>query len=215
MYFYPMYIDDDLIQTIADSSRIVPYIDLPLQHINDRMLKRMLRRVTRAQTVELLERLRHRIPELVLRTTFITGFPGETDEAFQELAAFVREQQFQRVGVFTYSFEESTPSASLDGHLDEQVKQQRRAELMSIQQEVVAELNQQQVGRQLVVLIDRPVPDERGVWIGRTVGDAPDVDGLVFVTEGGQSLASGVMTNCEIVASQQYDLVGVATGNPW
>ena len=138
MYFYPMYIDDRLIQTIAESQRIVPYLDIPLQHINDTMLRRMARRVTRAQTEDLLARLRQGIPQLVLRTTLITGFPGETDRQFEELCVFVREQQFERLGVFTYSFEPSTPSAALTGHLPEPIKQERRQVLMEIQQGIRA-----------------------------------------------------------------------------
>ncbi len=216
MYFYPMYIDQPLIETIASSSRILPYIDLPLQHINDRMLRRMARRVTREQTLALLDRLRSQIPELTLRTTFITGFPGETDEAFEELCDFVRQQRFERLGVFTYSYEDNTPSAALDDHLPMEVRQERRDRLMEIQQAIVVEHNQALVGQNRQVLVDRPVPDEQGVWIGRTRADAPDVDGLVFITENEEeSLSPGVITRCEIVASQQYDLIGVATDKPW
>ena len=147
MYFYPMYIDDQLIQTIAQSKKIVPYIDLPLQHIDDTMLRRMLRRVTREETEALLGRLRAGIPNLVIRTTLITGFPGETEEAFQQLVGFVEQQKFERLGVFTYSYEESTPSAAIPGHLPEEVKQQRRARLMKVQQRIMTQQNQNQVGR--------------------------------------------------------------------
>ena len=150
------------------SAKIVPYIDLPLQHINDRMLRTHGRRVTRRQTEELLRRLRAGIPGLVLRTTFITGFPGETAEAFEELVEFVRAQRFERLGVFTYSYEENTPSAALEGHLPEEVKQQRRDRLMEIQQGIMAQQNLAVVGQTRQVLIDRPVPDQQGVWIGRT-----------------------------------------------
>ncbi len=216
MYFYPMYIDDDLIRTIAESGKIVPYIDLPLQHINDQMLRRMSRRVTRAQTLQLLERLRSGIPDLTLRTTLITGFPGESEEAFEQLAQFVYEQRFERLGVFTYSYEENTPSAALEGHLPEEIKQQRRAHLMEIQQPITADQNRAQVGRTRPVLIDREVPDQPGVWIGRTAGDAPDIDGLVFVTQADSvQLHSGAMATCEIVAAQQYDLIAVAAEEPW
>ena len=216
MYFYPMYIDDHLIRTIAGSAKIVPYVDLPLQHINDQMLRRMSRRVTRQQTEELLQRLRGGIPGLVLRTTLITGFPGETEAAFEELAEFVRRQRFERLGVFTYSYEENTPSAALEGHLPEEVKQQRRAVLMEIQQAIMTQQNLAEVGQTRQVLIDRAVPDQQGVWIGRTQGDAPDVDALVFVTESDEvRLHAGAMARCEIVAAQQYDLIAVATEQPW
>ncbi len=216
MYFYPMYIDEHLIQTIAESTKIVPYIDLPLQHIDDQLLRRMARRVTRHQTESLLDQLRKGIPDLVLRTTLITGFPGETAEAFEQLAQFVEQQRFERLGVFTYSLEETTPSAALPDHVPEEVKQQRRARLMEIQQEIMSQYNRQQVGKTVQVLIDREVPDEAGVWIGRTQGDAPDIDSLVFVSQSdATALRPGAMTRCEVVAAQQYDLVAVAVGQPW
>lgn len=216
MYFYPMYIDRDLIATIADSAKIIPYIDLPLQHINDRMLRRMSRRVSRADTERLLADLRNGIPGLTLRTTFITGFPGETDAEFAELAAFVRQQRFERLGVFTYSYESDTPSARLDGHLPESVRQSRRAELMQIQQEIVSRHNRQQIGQIRPVIVDRPVPDEQQAWLARCTSDAPDVDALVFLTQNEDfPLRAGDMTMCEIVAAQQYDLVAAATGRPW
>ena len=185
MYFYPMFIDQQLIETIAGSAKILPYIDLPLQHINDRLLRRMARRVTRAQTESLLERLRSQIPGLALRTTLITGFPGETAAAYEELCEFVEQQQFERLGVFPYSLEDNTPSASLDDHVSIEIRQERRDRLMQIQQRIVIEHNQALIGQTRRVIVDRPVPDEQGVWIGRTPSDAPDVDGLVFVTESG------------------------------
>ncbi len=210
MYFYPMYIDQALIETIANSSRILPYIDVPLQHINDEMLRRMARRVTRAETESLLQSLRQGIPNLTIRTTLITGFPGETEAAFEELAEFVRQQRFERLGVFPYSFEDNTPSAKLPGHLPQEVRDQRRNHLMEIQQAIVVDHQQAVVGQRRHVLIDGPVPGEKGVWIGRTRSDAPDVDGLVFVTEAPQQpLAPGHLIECEIVAAQGYDLIGV------
>lgn len=216
MYFYPMYLDDELIATIGASSTIVPYIDLPLQHINDRLLRRMARHVTRQQTTELLARLRENIPDLILRTTLLVGFPGETHEEFEELARFVEEQRFDRLGVFTYSLEENTPSARLSGQLDEETKERRRAHLMEVQQKIVTEKNQRRIGETIQVLIDGPVPDQPRAWIGRTQGDAPDIDGLVFVSHDDDIvLEAGNMTQCEIVAAQQYDLVGVATRAPW
>ncbi len=216
MYLYPMYLDQPLIDAIARADKIVPYIDLPLQHINDRMLRRMARRVTRAQTQSLLEQLRRGIPHLTLRTTFITGFPGETDREFEELADFVRAERFERLGVFTYSPEEQTPAVQLADPVPPAVRQARRDRLMEIQQQIVTQHQQQQVGQTCEVIIDRPVPDADRAWIGRTPGDAPDVDGLVFVTEGGeQPLRAGAITRCEIVAAQSYDLIGVGVGQPW
>src|SRR4029453_1945123 len=182
MYFYPMYIDDDLIGTIADSKKLLPYIDIPLQHASDPMLKRMSRRVTRAETEDLLGRLRSRIKGLTLRTTFITGFPGETDADFEELVEFVEKHRFERMGVFTYSLEPDTPAAKLPDHVPADVMEVRRERLMQVQQEIAFSALQRQGGHTPDVILDQPVPGEKNVWIGRGSADAPDVDGLVFVT---------------------------------
>jgi ribosomal protein S12 methylthiotransferase len=212
MYFYPMYVTDELIDHIAQSKRIVPYLDMPLQHINDRMLRRMQRRVNREDTLALLKKLRDRIPNLVMRSTMITGFPGETDAEFEEVEQFVAEQKFERLGVFTYSFEPDTPAARLPDQLPEDVKNERRDRLMEVQQEVAFEWNDAQIGRRLDVLIDSAVPDEENAWIGRSYADAPDVDGVVYVT--GEGLRVGSLVPCEIVATSEYDLVAAAIGNP-
>jgi ribosomal protein S12 methylthiotransferase len=218
MYLYPMYFSDELIATLAGGKRIVPYLDLPLQHINDALLKRMQRRVTRAATEELLARLRGEIPNLVLRTTFLVGFPGETEEQFDELVEFVATQRFERLGVFTYSFEADTPSARLPDHCDDAVKESRHERLMSAQQPLAFAWNEAQIGRRHDVLIDGLLRDELQAgagpkaWIGRTYADAPDVDGVVYVT--GKKLRPGEIVPCEIVASKGYDLVGVAVGRP-
>jgi ribosomal protein S12 methylthiotransferase len=212
MYLYPMYFGDDLIDQIAASHKILPYLDLPLQHINDTMLRRMQRRVARGATEELLGKLRARIPNLVMRTTFITGFPGETDEQFAELADFVRQQRFERMGVFTYSFEPDTPAARLPDHLDGRTKEDRRASLMAIQQQIAFEWNESQIGRRIDVILDRPVPGEKNAWIGRSYADAPDVDSVTYVT--GRKLSAGRIVECEIVTTSEYDLVGVAVGKP-
>ncbi len=212
MYFYPMYITDRLIEHIAASGKIVPYIDMPLQHINDTMLRRMARRVTREQTEELLSRLRGGIPNLALRTTLITGFPGESEEHYAELAEFVAEQKFERLGVFTYSREPNTPAWQLPGQVEPEVMAERRDGLMQIQQQVAFEWAQAQVGRTLDVLLGAPVPGEEGVWLGRSYADAPDVDCQVFVT--GEGLAAGKFVECEIVAGHEYDLIGVPIAEP-
>jgi ribosomal protein S12 methylthiotransferase len=212
MYFYPMYITDELIETIAGSRRIVPYLDMPLQHASDRMLKRMQRRVNRQETEALLEKLRARIPGLVMRTTFITGFPGETDADFDELVDFVREHRFERLGVFTYSHEPDTPAARLPDHLPEDVKAERRERLMEMQQEIAFQWNDAQIGRKLNVLVDAAVPDEENAWIGRSYADAPDVDGVVYVT--GEGFSVGHIVPCEVVARSGYDLAAVAVGTP-
>lgn len=206
MYLYPMYFTDELIDLIAGSDTILPYLDMPLQHINDRMLKRMQRRVNRESTEELLGKLRDRVPDLVLRTTMITGFPGETDEEFAELLEFVERERFERLGVFTYSLEPDTPAARLPQHLDEELKERRRGELMAVQQQVAFEFAEAQVGTSQPVLIDSALPDEPNVWLGRTIADAPDVDCVVYVS--GEQLSAGQIVDCEIVARSDYDLVG-------
>ncbi len=214
MYFYPMYITDELADIIGGSSRIVPYIDMPLQHINDTMLRRMARRVTRSETEGLIGKLRGRIPNLAMRTTFITGFPGETDEQFEELVEFTSQQKFERMGVFTYSFEPGTPAVNLEGHLPEEVKDARRDRLMEVQQEISFAWNEAQVGKTLDVILDSPVEGEKNVFIGRSMADAPDVDGLVFVTGNKQKLKAGQIVPTQIVATQEYDLIGLAEGKP-
>jgi ribosomal protein S12 methylthiotransferase len=215
MYFYPMYIDDGLINTIAESRKILPYIDIPLQHASDAMLKRMSRRVTRAETEALLGRLRSRIDGLSLRTTFITGFPGETDDDFAELYQFVEKHRFERMGVFTYSLEPDTPAAKLADHVPAEVMEQRRERLMQLQQDIAFARNEQKIGRTLDVILDQPVEGEKNVFVGRSAADAPDVDGLVFVTGDRQRLKAGDIVPVEIVTVQEYDLVGVAAGKPY
>lgn len=214
MYFYPMYITDELIDTIAYSKKILPYIDMPLQHVADTMLRRMSRRVTREQTENLVEALRQRIPGLTLRTTFITGFPGETDEQFQEMMDFAAKWKFERMGVFTYSQEPGTPAVNLDEHLPDELKEDRRGRLMEVQQEIAFAWAEKQIGRKVDVILDQPVPGETNVWIGRTAADAPDVDSVIYVTGQKKKLQAGDIVPVEVVATQEYDLIGVAAGNP-
>jgi ribosomal protein S12 methylthiotransferase len=212
MYLYPMYVSDELIETIAAARRVVPYVDLPLQHINDKMLKRMARRVTRRETEDLISRLRSQIESLTLRTTFITGFPGETEQEFGELLEFVERQRFEHLGAFTYSLENDTPAARLPDHVPETVKQDRRDRVMQAQQQIVFERNNSMVGRQVDVLIDAQVPEEENAWVGRTAGDAPDIDGVIYVT--GEGLETGRFVKSEIVAAHDYDLIAAAVGEP-
>jgi ribosomal protein S12 methylthiotransferase len=208
LYAYPIHFTDELIETLAGSRRILPYLDLPLQHINDRVLKRMQRRVNRAATEELLGRLRRAIPGLALRTTFIVGFPGETEADFEELQAFVREQAFERVGVFPYSYEPDTPATRLDGHLPEEVKLERRNRLMETQQAVAFTWGRRQVGRELDVLLDGPDPEVPHHWLGRSYADAPDIDGLVRVK--GKGLGAGDLVRVKVTAADGYDLIARA-----
>jgi ribosomal protein S12 methylthiotransferase len=215
MYFYPMYITDELVDVLASAKKILPYIDMPLQHINDNMLRRMSRRVTRAETEALIQKLRDRIPNLTLRTTLITGFPGETEAEFAELVEFVQQQKFDHMGVFTYSFEADTPSGRLNDHLPEEIKEDRRERLMAAQQPIAFERSQTQLGKQVDIILDQRVPDEKNVWVGRSKADAPDVDGVIYVTGGEEKLVAGNIVRCEIVASQGYDLAAVAVGVPF
>ena len=212
MYLYPMHIDRRLLDTIAASEKIVRYLDMPLQHINNAVLRRMQRRIDRQQTEKLLTEIRAALPDVVLRTTMLVGFPGETEAQYDELLAFVREQRFQRLGVFAYSLEPDTPAARLPEQLDEHVKQARRDRLMEVQQEIAFAYNRQQVGTQQDVILDAPLPDEPNVWVGRTRVDAPDIDGVVYVT--GEGLSAGQIVLCEIVSAEGYDLVGVPIAEP-
>ena len=209
MYFYPMYIDDELIQTLGSAKRILPYIDIPLQHASDTMLKRMSRKTTRQSQEQILSELRAGIPNLVLRTTMITGFPGESKEDFHQLQEFVRQQKFQHLGVFSYSIESDTPAAKLPKRVPEKVANKRRDKLMAIQQEIAFKWANSRVGTQEKVIIDSPLEDQPGVWIGRTRAEAPDIDGVVYVSGFGDSedVGPGSMVDCEIVAAQGYDLV--------
>jgi len=204
MYLYPIHFTDELIDTIANSPKILPYLDLPLQHINDTVLKRMQRRVNRSQTVELLDKLRTRIENVVIRTTFIVGFPGETDEQFAELADFVQEARFERLGVFTYSLEPGTPAVKLDGHLPEPVKTERRDALMALQQPIAFEHAESLIGYELDVLVDEQA--EEGECTGRTFADAPEIDGCVRIPAA--DLLVGEFVSVEITGREGYDLVG-------
>ena len=178
---------------------------MPLQHINSAVLKRMQRKVNSDQTRELVGKLRERIPNVVMRTTFITGFPGETDAQFEELKQFVKETRFERMGVFTYSLEPGTPSVKLEGHLPEAVKEARRDELMALQQEIAFEHADKMIGYELDILIDEDLGD--GVFVGRSYADAPEIDANVIVR--GVDLEPGDLVAVEIMERQDYDLVGM------
>jgi ribosomal protein S12 methylthiotransferase len=210
LYAYPIHFTDELIETLAQATKIIPYLDLPLQHINDRVLRRMQRRVTRRQTEDLLHRLRTAIPGLTLRTTFIVGFPGETDEEFQELTDFARQARFERCGVFTYSLEPGTPATRLDGHLVEEVKQQRRDTLMQFQQENALRWSAAQVGKTLDVIIDGPDPEVPNHLLARSHADAPEIDCLVRVK--GKGLCAGDITCVKVTAADGYDLMARNVG---
>ncbi len=213
LYAYPEHISDELILSLAECDKVIPYMDMPLQHINDRMLKRMVRRVDRSATEALLKRLRAGIPNLVMRTTFIVGFPGETEAEFQELKAFAEEFRFERAGVFPYSFEPTTPSAKLDGHMPEEVKLARRDELMEAQQAIAFDWALTQVNKELDVLIDGADAQFRGHYLGRTTADAPDIDCAIRVKA--KNLRAGDFIRVKVTAADGYDLTGRAIGSAW
>ena len=208
LYNYPNYFTDELYDVLGSSRKILPYLDMPLQHINDRMLKVMNRRHTRAETEAIIDRLRATVPDLVLRTTFIVGFPGETELEFEELLAYVKATKFERLGVFPYSFEPDTPAAKIPGHLSEAIKNERRDRIMEAQQPIAFAFNESLVGKRVDVLIDGPADGVENLWTGRSYADAPDVDGLTFVQAA--HLEVGDIVACDIVATQGYDTVARA-----
>lgn len=206
LYCYPEEIDDNLIQVMKEEKKICHYLDLPIQHADDTILKRMGRRTSRRQLTELIAKLRKEIPDITLRTTLITGFPGETKEQHEELMKFVDEMEFDRLGVFTYSPEEDTPAAMMPEQIPEEVKEERQAELMELQQEIVFDLAEDMVGREILVMIEGKVADENA-YVGRTYKDAPNVDGFIFInTE--EELMSGDFAKVRITGALEYDLIG-------
>ena len=206
LYCYPEEIYDELIQTIKEENKVCHYLDLPIQHASDAVLKRMGRRTSKAQLVEIIEKLRKEIPDISLRTTLITGFPGETQEQHEELKDFVDEMEFDRLGVFTYSPEEDTPAATMTEQIPEEVKEDRQAELMELQQEIAFDLAEDMVGREVLVMIEGKVADENA-YVGRTYKDAPNVDGLIFINTD-EELMSGDFARVRVTCALEYDLIG-------
>lgn len=206
LYCYPEEITDELIQVIKEEDKICKYLDLPIQHACDDVLKRMGRRTSKAQLIEIVEKLRREIPGIALRTTLITGFPGETKEQHEELMEFIDEMEFDRLGVFTYSPEEDTPAANMSDQIDEDVKEERQAELMELQQEIAFELAENMIGKEVMVMIEGKVADENA-YVGRTYMDAPNVDGLIFV-ETNEEMMSGDFAKVKVTGALEYDLIG-------
>ena len=206
LYCYPEEITDELIQVIKEEDKICNYLDLPIQHASDGILKRMGRRTSKDQLVEIIGKLRKEIPDIAIRTTLITGFPGETQEQHEELMEFVDEMEFDRLGVFTYSPEEDTPAAVMPDQIPEDVKEDRQAELMELQQEIAFDLAEEMIGREVLVMIEGKVADENA-YVGRTYKDAPNVDGLIFV-ESEEELMSGDFARVRITGALEYDLMG-------
>ena len=206
LYCYPEEITEELIQTIQTEPKICHYLDIPIQHASDRILKRMGRRTTRAEITGRIARLREQIPDIALRTTLISGFPGETEADHQETLAFIEEIGFDRLGVFPYSAEEDTLAAEMKDQIPQEVKEDRRDEIMELQQEIAFAQCEEMVGMELEVLIEGKVADEP-VYIGRTYMDAPDVDGYIFVNAQA-ALVSGDLVQVQVTGAHEYDLIG-------
>jgi ribosomal protein S12 methylthiotransferase len=205
-YAYPSNFPLEILDVIRERKNICNYLDIPFQHIADPVLKSMRRQITKAETIQLIQTIREKIPDIALRTTLLVGFPGETETDFEELKEFVRETKFDRLGVFTYSHEEGTSGFELRDDVPEEVKQQRAAEIMNLQQEISSELNQQRVGKTFRVLIDRK---EGNYFIGRTESDSPEVDNEVLIDASKNYLRVGDFANIRITSAGEFDLIGV------
>ena len=206
LYCYPEEITDELIRVMKEEPKVCHYLDLPIQHANDEILRRMGRRTSRQQLIDIIGKLRREIPDICLRTTLITGFPGETEEQHEELMDFVDEMEFDRLGVFTYSPEEDTPAAVMPDQIDEEVKGERQAELMELQQDIAFDNAQDMVGREVLVMVEGKVADENA-YVGRTYRDAPNVDGLIFINTD-EELLSGDFARVKVTGAVDYDLIG-------
>jgi len=207
LYCYPEEITDELIDVIKKEPKICHYLDVPIQHASDSILKQMGRRTNKNDLIRIVTNLRKNIPDIVLRTTLITGFPGETEENHAELLAFVKEMCFERLGVFTYSKEEDTPAAKLKPQITAKVKKNRQKEIMELQQSIVFSQTKNMVGRTVDVLIEGKITEEENVYIGRTYMDAPQVDGYIFISSS-DVLISGDIVKAVVTSAKDYDLIG-------
>ncbi|HPU64140.1 MAG TPA: 30S ribosomal protein S12 methylthiotransferase RimO, partial [Mobilitalea sp.] len=207
LYCYPEEITKELIDTIKSEPKICKYLDIPIQHCSDRILKLMGRRTSKADIINIVNRLREEIPGIVLRTTLITGFPTETDEEHEELMDFIENLKFDRLGVFTYSREEDTPAALLKPQIKASVKKKRQKELMKLQQSIVFEASSKHIGKTFDVIIEGRIVDKDNVYVGRTYMDAPQVDGYIFVNSD-RELISGEIVKAKVTGANDYDLIG-------
>lgn len=206
LYCYPEEINDELIEAIKNEPKVCHYLDMPIQHASDNILKRMGRRTSKQELTDIVAKLRREIPDIALRTTLITGFPGETDVDHEEVMQFIDECEFDRLGVFTYSREEDTVAAQMPDQIDEEIKGKYRDELMQLQQEISADRSAAMIGRIVRVMIEGFIPEDN-TYVGRSYKDAPNVDGLVFV-ECDRELMSGDFIDVKITGSTEYDLIG-------
>lgn len=206
LYCYPEEIDDELIEAIKTEEKVCNYLDLPIQHASDNILKRMGRRTNQEELRAIIGKLRDEIPDICIRTTLISGFPGETEEDHEELMAFVDEMEFDRLGVFTYSPEEDTPAAAMENQLEEEIKEERRDEIMELQQEIAFEMAENMTGKVVMAMVEGKIADD-DAYVARTYKDAPNVDGYLFInTE--ESLMTGDFVKVRITGSNEYDLIG-------
>ena len=206
LYCYPEEITDELIQVMKEEPKICHYLDLPIQHANDTILKRMGRRTSKQELIDIVQKLRKEIPDICLRTTLITGFPGETQEQHEEVMEFIDTLEFDRLGAFTYSPEEDTPAATFEDQIDEGVKEDRQADIMELQQEIAFDKAEDMIGREVLVMIEGKVADENA-YVGRTYRDAPNVDGLIFINTDVE-LISGDFAKVKVTGALDYDLIG-------
>ena len=206
MYCYPEEITNDLIRVMREEEKICHYIDMPIQHSSDMVLKRMGRRTNQAQIREAIRKLREAMPDIIIRTSLISGFPGETQEQHEDLYCFLNEMELDRVGVFTYSQEENTPAAAFEDQVPEEIKEQRRDELMLLQQEISYEQDEKLIGTEMEVLVEGYLFED-DVYVGRTYRDAPKVDGSVFI-RAEEEIISGDFVKVKITGAQEYDLIG-------
>ena len=206
LYCYPEEITDELIQVMKEESKICHYLDLPIQHAKDTILKRMGRRTSKQELIDIVQKLRKEIPDICLRTTLITGFPGETQEQHEEVMEFIDTLEFDRLGAFTYSPEEDTPAATFEDQIDEEVKEDRQADIMELQQEIAFDKAEDMIGREVLVMIEGKVADENA-YVGRTYRDAPNVDGLIFINTDVE-LISGDFAKVKVTGALDYDLIG-------
>lgn len=206
LYCYPEEITDELIQVMKEEAKICHYLDLPIQHANDTILKRMGRRTSKQELIDIVQKLRKEIPDICLRTTLITGFPGETQEQHEEVMEFIDTLEFDRLGAFTYSPEEDTPAATFEDQIDEEVKEDRQADIMELQQEIAFDKAEDMIGREVLVMIEGKVADENA-YVGRTYRDAPNVDGLIFINTDVE-LISGDFAKVKVTGALDYDLIG-------
>lgn len=206
LYCYPEHLTDETIKVMAENDKICKYIDMPIQHANDNVLKRMGRRSNQKELLEVIEKLRKYMPEIAIRTTLITGFPGESEDEFKDMLNFINKVKFDRLGVFTYSQEEGTPAAKMDGQIDEDIKEERKDIIMETQKFISAQKSEEMIGKQIKVIVEGKLPED-DVYCTRSYKDSPDIDGLVFVTSE-EELISGDLVDIKITAASDYDLYG-------